>query len=230
MGRRLLIPLTVASLLLWGQARRVPADDAPREDSRPAGFKKANLDLPFDAGAWAEEEDLQSVGVFFCCGKDGTMKEENKWKILQQQVVRQIGTLTPKAQFSLVFFDASVVKFPQSGKPAQASPEMKAAGTAMVMSTQPGSGSCSKPALVQCLNVANQSTARRKSIIYLSDGFQCCPGFDCLQSGKDALAEVTARNTQRIRIDAVCIGRDVDEAWMRSLAQQNGGHLIRLRS
>src|SRR5262245_7973878 len=144
------------------------------------GFSKQNLDLPFDAGGSQEEEEeapeivvfygqqYEGDGIFFCCDRSGSMNEAGKYRKLQQEVIKNLTQFSERVQFGIVFFDAGISKFPNSGQPATATAALKAAGTAFVMTTQPGHGTCQKPALIQCLMYANQSSAKRKVIIYLS--------------------------------------------------------------
>lgn len=203
---------------------------------------KENLDLPFDAvGSSEDEEEAPEIvvfygqqyegdGFFFCCDRSGSMNDGVKWKRMQQEVVKNISQFSEKVEFSIVFFDAGMVCFPPSGRPAEASPALKAAGIAMVMSAVPGHGTCAKPALIKTINYANQSSSKRKTCIYLSDGHTTCDG----QGSESAyantiLAEVTARNTQRAHINTICIGQtDVMEDFMRKLAAQNNGQYSRL--
>jgi len=206
------------------------------------GATKQNLDLPFDAlGDSEEEEEAPEVivfygeqyegdGFFFSCDKSSSMAGA-KWQKCQREVIRVLNGLSEKAQFGICFYDANLVKFPTSGRPADANQAMKAAGSAMVMSTTTGSGSCTKVSLVTCLQFANQSTAKRKTIVHLSDGHNTCNGQDEAQYSKSILAEVAARNIQRAHINAMCIGDAgawVDENFMKMLATQNQGKYTRL--
>ena len=183
-----------------------------------SGASKENLDLPFEAfGNTDTEEEVTEIivfygqqfegdGIFFCCDKSGSMNESSKFKRLQQEVVKNITSFSEKVQFGITFFDAGLSKFPPSGRPAEANPAMKAAGLSFVMSTVPGHGTCCKPALFAALNFANQSSSKRRLIIYLSDGFTTCPGQDATAYGAATLGETTARNTTRVHINAICIG------------------------
>jgi len=229
---RVFVPLLSLSLVLF-----LPTP-APTDGGTTL---KANLDLPFEAiGEKEEEEEAPEVivfygqqyeGDFFCFVADKSSSMNGApWKKLQQECTRIITGFSERVQFAIVFFDANQVKFPPSGKPADANAAMKGAGIAMVMSTTTGHGTCSKPALQQCLSYANQSSSKRKVIIYLSDGFQTCPGFDGTTYGQECLNETTQKNTSRAHINAICIGPagQVDEAWMRKLAAQNNGSYARV--
>jgi uncharacterized protein with von Willebrand factor type A (vWA) domain len=200
---------------------------------------KENLDLPFDAlGDSQDEEEAPEVIVFwgqqyeanfvcFCADKSSSMAGE-PWKKLQREVIKNITQFSDKVQFGIVLFDANVTKFPTNGKPADASPAMKAGAMAYVMSTQTGHGTCSKPALKACLQFANQSSAKEKIIIYLSDGHNTCNGADEASYTQQLLAEVAATNTQHVKINTLCFGGNPDENFMRTLATQNNGKCSRI--
>ena len=206
--------------------------------------RKTNLDLP-SGGVLQYEgeealperwdlfgEEFEGDGVFFCCNKSGSMTG-SKFKILQLAVTQCIAQFSERVQFSVVFFDTHVLKFPASESPAEATSKMKAAAINTVMSTSPGGGACSKPALIASLNHANASSAACKLILYFSDGFQTCPGYDAQVYGQETLDLVRARNTQRVPIHAIvfhsetaCSGANNEannEEWMERLAIENGG-------
>jgi von Willebrand factor type A domain-containing protein len=204
---------------------------------------KENLDLPFDAlGSSDDDEDAPEVIVFygqqyeanfvaFCCDKSGSMNEPGKFPKLQREVIKNISQFSDKVQFGIAFFDKDLSKFPTNGKPADANPGLKAAALSYVMSTTPGHGTCSKPALEACLQYANQSSAKEKVILYLSDGHNTCPGSDENVYKQQVLAEIAAKNTQHVKINTICIGTDyVDEQFMRTLATQNNGKSSRVTS
>ncbi len=206
------------------------------------GAVKANLDLPFDAlGESDDEEEAPEVivfysqqyegdGFFYSCDMSGSMKDEAKFKKLQREVIKNVSQFSEKVQFSFCFFDAGLRKFPTSGRPADANAAMKAAAIAFVMTVTPGAGSCSRPSLIAALQFANQSSSKRKVIIHLSDGQNYCNGMDKDQYDQQTLAEVSAKNTQRVKINTICIGtQDVNEAWMRKLAYQNNGQASRVQ-
>ena len=237
MLKKLIFAATAAALLI------ITAPRAWSQDSAGAGAaSKENLDLPYDAIGSSEDDEeppemvifygnqYEGDGIFFSCDKSGSMNDSNKFRRLQQEVIKNITQFSERVQFGIVFFNGGLYKFPQSGRPADATPVMKAAGSAFVTSTTPGHGSCCKPALIQALSYANQSSAKRKIIIHLADGFTTCPGSDATQYGQQTLAEVTAKNTQRVHINTICIGPSgqVDEDWMKKLAAQNGGSYSRI--
>ena len=230
MSKRLIL-LVAASLLAF----LAPRSTGFAQESGGGAATKNNLDLPFNAGGKPEEEEeapeiviffgqqYEGDGIFFSCDKSGSMNEAGKWPKLQREMVKNITQFSERVQFGIVFFDAGMFKFPASGRPADANPAMKAAGVAMVMSTQPGHGTCAKPALNQCLNYATQSSAKRKLIIHLSDGWNTCGGADDATVSPQILSEITQRNTQRVHINTIGFGDPVNEDFMKKLASMNNG-------
>jgi hypothetical protein len=203
---------------------------------------KENLDLPFDALGSSEDDEeapelvvfygqqYEGDGFFYCLDRSGTMSEGSKFPTLQKEVIKNLTQFSERVQFAIVFFDANVTKFPASGRPCEATPAMKAAGSAYVTSNKTGHGTCCKEALVTALSFANQSTAKRKVILYLSDGGTTCPGTDGIQYAQQTLSEVKSRNTQQVKINTLYIGPagdetppDHSEQFMKKLAAQNNG-------
>jgi hypothetical protein len=94
------------------------------------------------------------------------------------------------------------------------------------MSTLTGVGACSKPALIMSLGFAARSKAKFRRILFLTSGGAYCSGLDVAHYESAVIAEVAARNTERIPIDVVCIalaGDAVSEGWLKKLAADSGG-------
>ncbi len=212
-----------------------------RSQDMGAGSKE-NLDLPFDSvGTSEDEEDAPEIvifygqqfegdGIFFCCDHSSSMTGP-KLSRLKQEVTKNLTQFNEKTQFGIVFFDINMVCFPSSGRPTDASPSMKAAGISFTMSLQAGMGTCGKAALLKVLNMANQSSAKRKVILFLSDGEMSCDGQGA-NYPQSTLAETTAHNTQRVKINTICLGpADMGAAgpkFMQDLARQNNGQYSRV--
>jgi len=200
---------------------------------------KANLDLPFDAAGPEDDEDeeeapeivvfygqqFESDGIFFCVDKSGSMTGQ-AWKRCQDEVVRNILQFSEKVQFGIVFFDDRISKFPKTNRPAEATPAMKVAAQAMVMSVQPGNGSCYVEGIIEALNFANLSTVKRRLVILLGDGEVICNGN--LGIRQQCLDEVKSRNTSGVKINTLCISCQ-SEDFMKALAAQNGGSFARVQ-
>jgi hypothetical protein len=197
---------------------------------------KQNLDLPFDAVSTEEEEEEapevivfwngRYEGDFFCfvCDKSGSM-EGKPWVQVQEEVVRTVKGFSEKVEFAIVLFDASLVVFPRSDRPARATAEAKAAAEAMVTSTTTGHGSCYQEALLRALLYSDASMARRRQIICLGDGETTCLGRDRAVYGRETLSAVSGKN-HTAHINTIGYSGTtglIDEAWLKALAAQNGG-------
>ncbi len=211
------------------------------QNSGRGNATKENLDLPFHFDSeFNDDEEVppeyfifygqqyEGDGIFFSCDRSSSMREGTKWQTLQKELIRNITEFSERVQFGIAFFDATLVQFPTSGRPAEATAPMKAAAVTFCMSLTPGSGTCPKTGLLAALKFANQSAAKRKVIIHLADGMTTCPGHDATVYGQQALTEVTSRNIQRIPINTICIGSPAGEAWMQKLAAMNDGSYVRL--
>ena len=205
---------------------------------------KENLDLPFDAmGENEEEEDapeivtfygqqLEGDGFFYVIDKSGSMRDSGELAIAKREVIRNITEFSERVQFGIVFFDASVVKFPPSGQPAEANPAMKAAGITFVQGVNGNSGSCCMEGMMQCLNLANMASSRRVVMVYLGDGGGTCNGADEATYLRRALGAVTSANYKRLQINTIGILNPgaLQEDFMKKLAASNGGTYTRKTS
>lgn len=217
-----------------------PASSSPFAQEGGGAGIKANLDLPFDgAGQEGDEEEeeeapeivvfygqtYESDGVFFCVDKSGSMTGQ-AWTRCQEEVIKNILQFSEKVQFGIVFFDDRIAKFPKTHRPAEATPAMKVAAQSMVMSVQPGLGSCYVEGLIEALNFANLATVKRRLIILLGDGEVLCNGN--LGIREQCLNEVKSRNTTGVKINTICISCQ-NEGFMQALAADNGGTFARVQ-
>jgi hypothetical protein len=183
-------------------------------------------------GGDATEDDLSCEVVrippgeqvlVLCLDRSSSMGGE-KWKSLEEAVEGEIRALPPKSSFAVILFDQGLVVFPGNKQTVLATGAMREAAISLVQSTTAGAGSCGKPALILALQMALATPTAMKRIVFYSDGPQYCNGQDEDIYEKSLLAEVAARNTGRVRIDAVCIGSEnTDVTFLMALASANGG-------
>ncbi len=232
----MMMRLRIASLALF--AFVVLCSNVGAQALGGAGSKE-NLDLPYDAGLFngeAEDEDAPEViqfygqqyegdGVFFAIDRSGSMQSSGELDIAKREVSKNISEFSTRVQFGIVFFDNGLLKFPTSGRPAEASPSMKAAGLNWVNSVKGGGGSCCQAGLVAAMQYANFSSSKRKVIIYVGDGGGTCNGADEGTYLKQTLAIVKAQNFQRAQINAIGVLQigSIQGDFLTSLAQSNGG-------
>lgn len=204
--------------------------------------RKENLDLPFDAAVGDEHEEAapevlvfygeayETEAVFFCLDQSLSMGQ-GEWQILQRELIRVISELSSSMEFGIVFFHEEATVFPASKKPAVANAGSKASAIAMVQSTKASNRStCFLPGLREALNMANQSSAKRRTVIFMSDGKVTCVGEDTVKYTEKTLQQTKAMNTKRTVINTLGVGREVIEFFMESLATRNGGTFRRVRN
>ncbi len=223
----ILMAFVLSALLTVPAGRSVVAQE---------GNLKANLDLPFDAAGENEEEDEppevivfygeQYEADFFCfvCDRSGSMKGD-RWTKLQKEVTKTIAGFSDRVQFGIVFISLQMTKFPASGQPADANPGQKGAAISMVRETQTSNGSCYRAGLIEGLNFAARSSAKRKILICLGDGDVACTG----DSAEQTLSSVKARNVIGAKINTIGIAvtGTNGESFMKNLAAQNNGQYRR---
>jgi len=225
-----MLPLRFVSCVLFVLGCGAPA----LAQSAGAGGVKENLDLPFDAiGENGDEEDapeivtfygvqLEGDGFFYVIDRSGTMAN-GELQVAKREVIKNITEFTERVQFGVFFFDAGLMKFPSSGQPADANPAMKASAISFVSSTPNGGGTCPQAALLAALRMSQQASARRKVIVFLSDGHTACSGADGPQYKAATIAAVSAQNFQRAVVNTIGVVEIIDEEFLRSLAGSNGG-------
>ncbi|MBI4585149.1 MAG: hypothetical protein HY717_14145, partial [Planctomycetes bacterium] len=196
---------------------------------------KENLDLPFDATGQENEDEeapptiifygqtYEGDGIFYCLDRSSSTAD-GELAIEKRETIRNISEFSERVQFAIVMYDQGVMKWPTSGKPADANQGFKSAAIGFLSSVQPGHGTCVALGLTESLNFANQSTAKRTQIILLTDGCMYCAGQDRNQYEQKTLAEITGKNYKRHKINTLCVGgNDVCEFFPKTLAAMNGG-------
>ena len=225
-----------ALVLLSDSATVLCAQGIGRSDVR-----KENLDLPYDSLASpTEEEESPEIVIFygqtyeadatlFCLDRSLSMGQ-GEWEALQRELARVVTEFSSRMEFGIVFFDEEATAFPRNGKPTHASPAAKQAAIAMVKSTAASDRStCFLAGLRQALEMANLCEAKRRAIIFMSDGKATCAGEDMVTYVETTLAEVKAVNIKNTVINSIGVGFDVVEWFLRTLAEQNRGTYTRLR-
>ena len=202
---------------------------------------KENLDLPFDArgDGTGEDEDppevvsfygqnLEGDGFFYTVDRSGSMFDQGELRRAKQEISRNISEFSSKTQFAVVFFDASILKFPQGGRPTEANPAMKGAALSWINGMGRGGGSCMMQGLREALQFANLASAKRKVIVYVGDGGGTCPGRTGSEQQylQNMVTTITAQNYQRIQINCIGVlmnGRTTQRNYMKLVASANGG-------
>ena len=232
---------TVHSRALAAIALLVGSSVLRGQEIAGGAYLKENLDLPYNAGARApdEEEDppeivtfygqtYETEAIFFCLDQSLSMGS-GEWEALQRELTRVITEFSTSMEFGIVFFHEEATVFPSSRRPAKATPGMKRSAISLVRSTAPSNRStCFLSGLREALRMANLSSAERRSVVFMSDGKATCIGEDSVTYVQQTLSEVKALNAKRSAINTVGVGFEVIEHFLKSLAEQNGGRYQRL--
>ena len=201
------------------------------------GVKKENLDLPYDAiGETSVDEDAPEVinfysqtyegdGFFFTVDRSGSMQDSGELTRAKNEISKNIAEFSDKTEFAIVFFDAGIQKFPQSGRPAEASPGMKSAAMGWIGGIPGGGGSCCMQGLREALQYANLAKAKRKVIVYVGDGGGTCNTNDERGYLQQMVSQITSQNYQRAQINAigVLMGSRWQKDYLKQLCAANGG-------
>jgi Mg-chelatase subunit ChlD len=204
---------------------------------------KENLDLPFDALAEEEEEEdapevvsfystnLEGDGFFYVVDQSGSMLDSGELQRAKTELNKNIGEFSNRVEFGIIFFATNTVKFPGSGKPAEATEAMKQAAKGFVNAQGRGRGSCPMTGLMDGLRLANRGKARRKVLVYLGDGGGTCNGAGEADYLQKTVATITGQNYQRIKINTIGVVEvsSIGENFLRRLAASNGGSYTRIR-
>jgi hypothetical protein len=169
-------------------------------------------------------------GIFYVIDKSNGFAGTGGFAIAKTEVIRNVNEFSSCVDLGIVFFDSSVMRFPADGKPAAATAEAKQSAVGFVNSVFAGSGSCVRAGLLAALDFADQSTARRKVIVYLGDGGGTCQAADEATYLNGTLDAVRERNQGEVQINTMCIlscstfGTD----FLKRLAAENGGTYTRI--
>jgi hypothetical protein len=169
-------------------------------------------------------------GRFYVVDRSSGFSASGGLAIAKRELLLTIDQFSDITQLGIFFFDSTVTRFPADGPPALATTEVKAQAKAFVESVSPGSGSCIRAGFLAALELIEQSTAARDSLLYFGDGGGTCPGEDEAAYLEATLEEVTAQNTEGVQIHCIAVGSipALNEQFLRSLAARNGGTYSRL--
>ena len=195
-------------------------EDATSDPFSCAGFAACSVDfagLPLDGNA-----------LFFVIDRSGTMQNSGELSYAKREVSRVIQALPSGFEFGVVFFDAGVIRFPQSAIPLIATSDNKASGVAFVQGVPGGGGSCVQAGLLSTLTMAKAATRSRRVIVYVGDGGGSCQGAWEGVYLEQTLQAVAQNNTVGVVIHTVGVYEILHEDFLRRLASENGGIFVRI--
>lgn len=192
------------------------------------------LDLPAGGPGRAEDDEdapelitfygneFEGDGFYWCLDTSYSMSGDDRLATLQAEVSSAIAALSARAQFSLVAFNSTTnVWSPTS---VRATAAHKATAIGWVQGLTATGWTCLAPAGVAIVEIANDATARSKSVFVVGDGQPVCDGAD---TGAQCLTEITAANWRRLPIHTLYVASDsAGIAFMQALAAANDGSFV----
>ena len=217
----LLIAIALGTTVLssWMLAQGQPVDSGP-------------LDLPrVGAGVAADDEEdapecitfygseYEGDGFFWCLDKSCSMGWAGEIETLRTEVTQSILQLSSHAEFGLNAFSSNTIAWALS--PQRASASRKSSATEWINSLQAEGWTCLAPAAVQIVQIAHQSTKRRRQILILGDGQPWC---DSIDTGPQCLADISAANYESVPVHTLYISASSEGVpFFQQLSQENGG-------
>ncbi|MBI4582610.1 MAG: hypothetical protein HY717_01060 [Planctomycetes bacterium] len=94
-----------------------------------------------------------------------------------------------------------------------------------------GHGTCAGVALKAALQYSEKSTAARKVIIFISDGYMTCPGLPADEYSRRIVNEITGKNAAKVEIHSLIFGEDeaVSTFFPSELSRKNNGTFTRIK-
>lgn len=190
-------------------------------------FPECRYDTTPDALDCQRSEACSSLGVFFACSRD--LLWGARLSLLKQEVREAIAQLSTEDQFGIVFFDSTLIAFPASGTPIEATAQAKSEADHFVSAVETSlSGTCYAAGILAALDIASRSTARRRTALFYTDDFLACPGHFQDQYANQTLTAIIAARPEGVPIHVIGVGLGSFDSswavrWLRSLAQRTGG-------
>ncbi len=217
-------------LFLWSSWPQQPRI-ACHGDSTPDALDCKSYPACTDYLGWFIVGGTESI--VFILDRSATMLDQGELKLATQAATLTLCGLNESQEAAVLFFDKGVLRFPAAGPPIVATASNVLILTEFIESTPGGVGTCPQSALIQSLDLLDlsaKSPEARRDILYFSDGGGECPGQNEGQYLRETLTAVRQRNTKGVRIHTVgVLGLDPQgQAFLRDLAEQNGGTFVRI--
>ena len=173
--------------------------------------------------------EISADSVFFVIQTSGDMAESGDFYRLKAEISKTIGEMTSGMSLALTFFDNNVRHFPNTPGPALISDDTRTAARAFLREIDPGVGLCADAGLLNAIEAARHSEAKRKIILFVTDANGICRDEDYLEHLDRTLKDVTLANSgiARIYTFGVLNLGPAGESFLRALAVQNGGDFMR---
>ena len=175
--------------------------------------------------------ELSGDAVFFVIDRSGEMPDSGELSRAKNEIRKVVEAMPDGIRFAIIFFDAGLTRFPTGSEPAVASPESRSSAVAFLNQVTGEAGTCGAAALRSALGSASLSGARRNLVLYVSDGGGTCMGVEERGYLQTTLEDVTRANSGLARIHTIEVlnATSLGKAFLKSLAERNGGVTVRVR-
>jgi Mg-chelatase subunit ChlD len=152
-------------------------------------------------------------------GEGKTLKDITRMEMVKEELFRVVKSLKADTYFNIIGFETNIKKW-RDGQ-VQATPENRDAAVSWITALQPTGGTNIYDALEEAFGLASGKYAMTPDTIFLlSDG---SPGSGKITNANEILAEIARINrTRNVVINTIGVGTG-GEAFLKSLAEQNGG-------
>ncbi len=170
--------------------------------------------------------DFDGSAIVFVVDRSGS--NNHGFGLAKAKIADLIERSAPHFEFGVVFSDRSVYRFPESGGALRATRQHKNELKAAVSGMPGGAGSCPHLGLLVALEMANESRAERKFVVYMGDGGGTCQGVPEAQYLRQTLAEIQAKNGGEVVIHCVNSqpGSRLHSDFLYELSDATGGTVI----
>lgn len=176
--------------------------------------------------------EFRADGMFFVIDHAGGMLDSGELLRAKAETQRLIDGFPLGVEFGVIFFRGEVIAFPEAGRPAESTDEMKASSAVFMRNEPRSGGNCVLPALLAALEFVVNSHARSPAVFYVSSGDGTCQGADEVEYLEKVLETVAAANAGLARIHTfqpVSIGGVPGQRFLEQLALRNGGTYTEVR-
>lgn len=178
------------------------------------GFFLARIAPP----AQTASADVLAKDICFVIDTSGSMDDDDKMEQAQRALKFCLANLNPQDHFNIIPFSHEPLRFRPTLVPAD--PEQVEAARAYADKLKPNGGTNINDALLAALESASEADESRPYlIVFITDGLPTIGVTDV----DSILANVSAKNTARVRLFAFGVGHDVNTKLLDVLAEQNRG-------
>ncbi len=172
--------------------------------------------------------DFEGSAIVFVVDRSGS--NNHGFSLAKPKIVDLIERSAPHFELGVVFSDRGVYRFPASGAVLRATRQHKNELKAAVSGMPGGGGSCPHRGLLVALEMAKDSRAERKLVVYMGDGGGTCQGGSEAEYLRQTLAEIQAKNGGEVVIHCVNSkpGSRVHSDFLYELSDATGGTVVPL--